>query len=147
MDRIGLMSNSKYRFCSVYRFRERLFLDREEGVCGPRRGVFPPEELSPAIEDQDLGREIRRALASYRETGKEVFADEWEALNRRLLGFFGERIVAAFERRKVGVTVREDPRTEEIRFFLPEESAKVLQDASDEELGMAVRELLGLSRR
>lgn len=102
-------------------------------------------ELDSAIDSVGLGRHIRRALDAYRETGQVVYAPEWEARNRRLLEFFGERSVSSFERKKKEVTVREEVATKEIRFFTPKESSIVLHDPSEEELGASVRSLLGLS--
>ena len=135
-----------YRFCSVYLFRGRLFLAREEGVRGPRKSVFPPSELDRAIGAAHLGLEVRGALASYREASNPVYADEWEVLNQQLLEFFGEKSVASFERKKTSVTVREHAPTGEVRFFTPNESGVVLRGPSDEELGSTVQSLLGLPR-
>jgi hypothetical protein len=138
------MTAQKHRFCSVYVFSKRLYVSREEGVRGPRRAVFPPTEFARTIDGESLGREIRDALRAYHETGELVEATQWEIFNRQLLDFHGAKSVAAFERGKRGVTIREDVATGEIRFFTPAESKTVLDKPSDSVLGSAVSRLLDL---
>ena len=106
-----------YQFCGVFLLKKKLYMVREEGVGGPRRMVMPLKELPVDIDPNDLAEEVFAALDDYREEARPVTVDELETLNDDLLGFFGERSVAAFERKKKDVTVRRGVKSAEIRLF------------------------------
>jgi hypothetical protein len=132
----------EFRFCGVFRYGKRLFLGYEEGVGGPRRLLLPPRELPSDIGDLALGEAVLAALESYRETGVGVSAPEWERLNRELLALFDAPSVAAFERKKRDVTIRQTLDATEIRLFGPRQEEVALTTPSPAELGAAIRALV-----
>jgi len=105
--------------------------------------VHPPKELDPKIEAEMLGAEVRAALDAYRELDIVVYASEWEALNRELLEFFGEKSVSSFERRRTGITLREDITSGEIRLFKGRELV-TLQAPGLREIGETIKKHLKL---
>lgn len=134
-----------YQFCGVFVVKKRLFVCREEGVGGPRVMVLPPQELDPAVDDATLGAAIEAALQAYRDAGRRMTPSEWEVVNQRLLGLFGETSIATFERKKRDVTVRLESATGRVQLFGPKGREVSLERPGAAELGRAARGLLGLA--
>ncbi len=92
---------------------------------------MPPKLLDSDVSRTQLGEEIRSALDDFSYLGRSIPAEEWEALNEQLLEFFGEKTVAAFERKKRNVTVRLEEATGEVQLFGPKSSNEVFQRDTD----------------
>ncbi|HJU39572.1 MAG TPA: hypothetical protein VJ724_08360 [Tahibacter sp.] len=69
---------------------------------------WPPQRLADDIDVDALRREIVAALADYSDLGRSIPASEWAVLNQRLLDFFDEKSVGAFERKKIEITIRQN---------------------------------------
>ena len=136
----------EHQFCGVFVLNKNLHVVREEKVGGPRQMRWPLRELPMNIDAESLGKETLAALADYRIDGRPMSRDEGEAFNQRLLDFFGERSIGAFERKKNEVTVRRDVASGAITLF-PERGEDVLDLDSSEDptrLGSSIRKHLAL---
>lgn len=150
-DMLGFSKKRKvameYLFCGVFVFKKRLYLEYQEDMGGPGCIVFPPKELDPGIDGSELGQEIESALSAYVDNGRRIYADEKEELNKQLLNFFGEKSIGAYERKKKGMTVRKETATGHIVLFGPKNKEYVLDNPDTEQLGLKVKELLGIKSR
>ena len=135
-----------HQYCGVFAFKGTLYVNREEGVGGPRRMLWPLKVLPMTIDAESLGAELMAALEDYREGGRPILADEWEVLIRRSLDFFGEKSVGAFERKKKGITVRRDVKSGTIALFRSNGKHLLNLQSSDDpsRLGSVIRENLAL---
>ena len=138
------MKVMEHVFCSVYLFKKRLFVRRVENARGPNCAVFPPKELDIAIDADRLAVEIEAALMDYRELGRKIEPEEWAERNKRLLEFFGESSISAFERKKKEVTVRRETATGQVALFGPKDKEVELDNPTGQQLGQVVKDLLGL---
>lgn len=138
------MSRVDFQFCGVFLFSKRLFVSQEEKVGGPRRMLFPPKEVDAGSSLDWLGCEVDYALSSYRNSGRKIHADEWEALNQQLLDYFDERSISRFERKKKEVTIRRCISTGAVVIFDQKGREVDLNRPTSEEIGKTVKNLLGL---
>lgn len=134
----------EYQFCSVFTFKQQLFIRRYENAKGPNCAVFPPEELDTKISVSSLAEEIEAALSDYRDMGRKVHAEEWDQRNRRLLEYFDESSIAAFERKKNEVTVRRETSTGDVVLFASKDRELELRGATVDQISERVMEFLGL---
>ena len=136
------MDDIEHRFCGVLLIKGCLYLCREVGVGGPRKMVLPPASIPTSISSADLGGFVREALADYTESDQLVYADEWSALDRQLCESFGVRSVAAFERSKRDVSIRETVSDGTILLAGPNDQRLAVSQPDDETLGRSILTLL-----
>jgi len=134
----------EHDFCAVFLHRKRLFLAREEKVGGPRRMILPPRELVLPVDSSNLGDEVLRALADYRNADRSLTPSDWEEGNAKLLELMAEPSVESFERRKRDVTVRRSRDSGEVTLFGPNRRQVSLEAPDVGALGDAVKGLLGI---
>ena len=104
--------------------------------------ILPPRELTATVDANHLGAQLLGALDEFRDSASSLRPEEWESLNRQLLDHFGERSIAAFERKKREVTVRREVESGEIHLFSGK--GEHLGTTDPVRLGEIVKELLRL---
>lgn len=85
-----------------------MYLVREAKANGPRCTVWPPKPLYRGLTTEQFVAEIESALNDYADLGRPIYPQEWEIRTQQLLAFYGEKSVAAFERKKKDLTIRQN---------------------------------------
>lgn len=135
----------EYQYADVFLFKGTVFVQDCEYVGGPDRGVWPARaEFSGPIEPAALGDAALKSLEAYQDSGRFVYADEWERLNQELLDFFGEKSISAFERKKKGVTLRRHAAAGYVALICKKGKEIEIDNPKAEDLGQEIMRLLGL---
>lgn len=98
----------KYRYCSVYVHKRQMYIQRQLSSMGGDLMDWPPKPLDVGLTQEQLSAEIASALEDYRQISRRVLVPELQEMTKRMLEYFGEKSISAFEKHRRVISIRQD---------------------------------------